>query len=210
MAIAKVAPNGQKRVPTSAKYLTIIKTSGALTVFNEEFGVNEFQLKQNSIVETEGVKSLFFVNKSDVELVVEYQTTDLKVFSGDSGTVEITGSVVVDRIEQGITVTTSVGSVEIIVPNTVDDLVDIPLPANSKVLAAAADAERKEIMIQLSGSTFSTVRVGSVNVSNNRGRILQGGGAQVGDMTLVTSGEIYVHNTTNNALTLSVGIEKHV
>ncbi|MGL1956290.1 MAG: hypothetical protein OCD00_03085 [Colwellia sp.] len=211
MAFTKIAANSQKRIPTTSKYLTIIKSSGALHVFNEDAGIKEFQIKQNNIVEMDGVGFLYFVNKSNVELEVEYQSTSLKVHSGDSGTVEITGSVVVDRIENGIEVATSVGSVEILPANSFTENEDVTVAANTKVLLLSADLKRKECEIFIHGADYCLCRVGSTNITNTKGRVAAGGGGVIGSIAIKGTDALYFRNTdADNSVIVSLGAESRV
>jgi len=211
VAIIKIAAGSQKRVPTTSKYLNIVKSSGALYVFNEDAGVKEFQVKQNNTIEMDGVSFLYFVNKSELELEVEYQSTSLKVHAGDSGTVEITGSVVVDRIESGIEVATSVGSVEILPANSFTESEDITVNSGTKLLLLAADENRKEVEIFIHGADYCICRVGSTAITDTKGRIAAGGGGQVGSIAISGTDAIYIRNTDDtNSVVVSVGAESRV
>jgi len=211
MPLIKIAPNSEKRVPTTAKYLKIDKSSGDLYAYNEDEGVKEMLLKQNAIAVLDGVKSLFFANKSNVELVVEYQNQSVQVLTGDSGTVEITGSVVVDRIEQGISVDASVGSVEILPANTFTESEDLNVNPNTKSLLLAADVKRKEVEIFIHGTDYCICRVGSTAITNTKGRVAAGGGGVIGSISISGTDAIYIRNTDDtNSITVSVGVESRV
>lgn len=211
MPLIKIAANSEKRVPTTAKYLKIDKSSGNLYAYNEDENVKEMLLKQNAIAVLDGVNSLFFVNKSNIELVVEYQNQSVQVLTGDSGTVEITGSVVVDRIEQGISVDASVGSVEILPANTFTENEDMTVSANTKVLLLGVDVNRKEVEIFIHGANYCTCRVGSTAITDTKGRIAAGGGGVIGSISISGTDAIYFRNTDDiNSVTVSVGVESRV
>jgi len=211
MPLIKIAPNSEKRVPTSSRYLNIVKSSGELYVFNEDAGVKAFQAKQNNTIEMNGVNFLYFANKSGIELVVEYQSTSLFVHAGDSGTVEITGSVVVDRIENGIEVATSVGSVEILPANAFTESEDVSVLANTKLLLLSADVNRKETEIFIHGADYCICRVGSTAITNTKGRVAAGGGGQIGSISIKGTDAIYIRNThATKSVTVSVGAESRV
>lgn len=211
MANTTIAANSEQRVPTSSRYLKIESTSAPFYIKNEERGINEILLKQNSTVDTEDVGFLFFVNNTDTPIDVVYQVTGLRVDNGDTGAVEIIGKVTVDTIENGVTVSTSVGSVEILPANEFSELADITLSTTTKQLVLAADSNRKEVELFLHSSTdLSEVRVGSTNITDNKGRILKGGAGNVGTMTIKGTDAIYVKKVSGTSPKLSVGVERRV
>lgn len=210
MAIAKIAAGSEKRIPTTSKYLKVSKVSGELLAYNEEAGIREFYLEQNSIVENEGVKALSLINRTAEEVEIEYYLMDMKVTSGDTGTVEIKGPVTVDSITNGVSVNASIGSVEILPANTFIEFEDLTLTTAATRLVLSADSTRKEAEIFLHGDEYSEVRIGSNAISATKGRILKGGGGVVGSMTISGTDAIYVKKVSGNDPKIAIGVEKRV
>lgn len=210
MAVIKIAANSEQRVPTSARYLTIVSASAAFYAKNAEQGIKDFQLKQNTTVDTENVTFLTFVNNSNAEISVEYQVTPLRVLTGDTGSVEIVGTVTVDSIQNGVNVNASIGAVEILPANTFTEFEDITLSTNTVTLLLAADAQRKEVELFLHGDDLAQVRIGSSAISATKGRILTGGGGAIGSMTISGTDAIYALKVSGTNPKIAMGVEKRV
>lgn len=162
-------------------------------------------------------RSITITNQSAQAETVEIRVSDGQIVSAGDGAVMAISSqgntVQVSNLAEismdGATV--SVGNVGItgevmaaLDTTTVADVLDIPIDSGASAQIMPANANRKEIIIQVSaGVNLCTARVGGATVNTGRGAKVLAGAGILGSITLETSGLVRIYNEGPDTITVS-------
>lgn len=209
MAVFNLNPGQSANIPLSGRYLVARRVSGTVFCDDPVTQLPEFSLRQGDNVElTDNVRSVRITNKGNVAAVVDAESSPVRIYGNDGGSVSIIGGQL-DRISESINVTASAtvndGTVTSQSITTLGDVADITIPATSRVLVAAAvSSERRTVFIQNISATLTDLRVGGATVAANRGFLLSGRKAAPGAMELDCKGDVWIHNESASAALVSV------
>ncbi len=160
--------------------------------------------------------SLTITNRHSSAEVVELRVSHGRIVaSGDENVVQIAASSNGVHVENAAEIGASVnlGTISVTVDevavsldeSTVSDAEDIPVTSGSKQQIAAANPNRKELIIQASADANQCVlRVGGSTVADGRGLKLFAGAGLQGSITLETTAAVHVHNEGPDQVDIAV------
>lgn len=193
----------------SGRFLICRRIEGVIAISQPDIGLGETRIKQADVITLDNTRSIFIHNKGDSSATIEVQSTAVSIASNDGGTVTIAGGSI-DSIRDSIQVdaqaTVENGTMTSQSPDTLNDVVDVVIPAGQRVQVVSADPTkaRRVILLQNISATATRLRVGSAAVAANRGAVLENQADNIASFELECTGAVYVHNASGDPATVSV------
>jgi hypothetical protein len=201
-------PNEIRQVPLSGRYLVARTITGNIVISDPTLGLPEFTIKQSDNVEFEQSRSVTVRNAGAAVATVELQSSPVKIFSNDGGSVKISGGSI-DSILTPISVTAEAtvenGTVTSQSPNVNSQSNDVVVAAGATVtvLVANGAVNRRVVIVQNISAAFTQVRV-SASPAVNRGALLAGSIDAISSLEIETVAEIKAYNASATPATLTV------
>lgn len=184
---------------TGNRYLHVQSANRPFAISSVNQGMEKTTVKAGFSYDLHGVDIIIIHNNGDDELIIDVESSDLKIVSGSSAGVEIVNTLNVKQIIDPVdTHTKSVNPVDV---RTFDDVVIAPQTTKKLVDAAVT---RYELMVQNISASKTVARVGGVDVSASNGLVLIGSINTPTTMGLSAGGDLYAYNASSEPLTLSV------
>jgi len=210
----KLPAQSERLIQTSAMFLSIINSTGNFTLESPKFGALVGEVGRQ--YELQNVNQLTFVNNSDAPLDIEFEIANIKVHTSGKGVVSVSNEIVVKRIVEAIQVnanaTVEDGKMAKKVCNIFApfDHLNATIAAGSTVkVLASREALNRVITIQLITDSvlMGEMRLGdsALNATVNRGIWLQGNKDAPAAFEWETETALYIHNPTNNPITIAGG-----
>ncbi|MGI2932280.1 hypothetical protein [Vibrio fluvialis] len=184
-------------VGNSGKYLLIRFTDHGVSLGSDNFRSQGIQTGDAINVEAHSV--MRFENGTEQTVSVDYQITDLKVATN------ATQNLVIQRIIDPIQFEASVKvvdglKVDVIAAASLNSLPDITIQPGETVKVTSNAANREKVAIQVISESVTTLRVGGANVAVNVGALLVGSVNAPASMSVDTSGDVWVFNTSQESV----------
>jgi hypothetical protein len=186
------------------KYLIGRKITGNITFANPDKGLGETRIYQSDIIELSGYNTVFIKNNGLNTVDVELQSSKVPIVVNAGGSVTIAGGSIdsiIDPILVEATSTVEDGTVTNLSHSSLEDKLDISIPADStlQVLAADGAASRRSVSIQNISVTETLCRVGGIDAAAGRGAIIKGSIDAIASWDGETLGIVKIHNETGTA-----------
>ncbi len=201
-------PNEIRQFPLSGRYLVARTIIGSVVISDPTLGLPEFTIKQSDNVEFEQSRSVTVRNAGATVATVELQSSPVKIFSNDGGSVKISGGSI-DSILTPIAVTAEAtvenGTMTSLSPDTNSQSNDIVIApgATATILAAIPAAKRRVAIVQNISAAETTLRIGGAPTVSS-GALLKGSIDGIASLEIDNVGEIKAYNASGSAATVSV------
>lgn len=204
MPSTTLLPKEEKPVAVTGLYLSIVNASAKFTVKSPGIGVlvgemgRQFELPQ--------VRQVEFVNDSDEPVIVEYETSNIKVHTSGKGVVSVENEIVVKRIVEAIQVSANAtvdnGKMAMLPAKSSQALNDLVIPANQTRLFAPArpDVTNRKVTVQTvtQNAQLSMLRLGAnADLGAGQGIVLVGNINAMGGYEFDTEQAVYIHNESD-------------
>jgi hypothetical protein len=206
----------EEPVDVRGKFLSIINADAEFKVESLEIGSLVGEVGRQFELDT--IRAVNFVNDTDVDIDVSYETSNIKVHTSGKGVVTVGNEVVVKRIVEAIQVNASAtvedGKMSKKVSNAflpIDTAkISIAAGATIEVFTARASLNRK-VTLQLITDipNMSEIRIGNSaeNTTATKGIFLQGHKDAPSAYQWETETAVFVHNPNATAIDLAGGEE---
>jgi hypothetical protein len=205
MAESVIIPAGGKvKILTPQRYLKVLNHSGTFEV--SVSGQPALDGAAESYELGVLANDAFLVNTSNDTITVRYETSDVPT----RGRTSIADTIVVERINQPINVnakaTVEDGKMRRIVANAMISHDDITIaPGQSQLVVAAREATDREVILQLVGTDYTSVRIGADNATSaTKGILLAGDINAIATLKQMTTTPLYARNTGANDAVVAV------
>ena len=201
-------PNEIRQVPLSGRYLVARTIIGTVVVSDPTIGLPEFIIKQSDNVEFPESRSVTVRNDGATVATVELQSSPVKIFSNDGGSVKISGGSI-DSINEAINVNATAvvenGTVISLSPDYIAQVTDKTLAAGATVslLSASPAAKRRVVIIQNISDVPTILRVGE-SPNATAGAVLFGSINGISTLEIETTAQINAHNTSANPAKVAI------
>lgn len=154
-----------RRFPTAARYLNVLAADQTFEIENSELGLGLTTVKAGWILTVDSYPYVYVRNPHETAITLELQASQLQIAAAGGNAVTVANKIIVDRIEQGVSVTADAtvenGTVTTQSPDTLTDVQDIKiLPGQSAIIAASSSAKKRVIIAQNISAEFTAVRIG--------------------------------------------------
>ncbi|AWL11932.1 hypothetical protein HMF8227_01457 [Saliniradius amylolyticus] len=211
MPIKTINPGQELPIKTSGRWLSVINATGQFVVSAPEFG--ELVGKVSRQYDLASVTEVAFKNEGTDPVEVEYEIANIPVTGSGTGVVTVENDVVVKRIQEGISVSATVSSIEDgktrhIPANVIQQHPDVVIPAGqSKKLVDARDNTNRLVSVQNISGQMTMVRIGNSLVDGQGGLMLRGALDAPASTTVSNAAEIWAYNPDGQDATLTVSEE---
>jgi hypothetical protein len=206
MNLITLQPGEIRQIPLTGRFLVVRTLTGKVVLSDPHLGLPEFEIKQSDNLEFDQSRSVTVRNAGDTAAQVELQSSPVKIFSNDGGSVKISGGSIqsiIEPIQVTAEATVQNGTVTSQSQTTVGQVPDITIPPSTKVkVLGASSATKRTAFIQCLNSSGSTYcRLGGSDVTATSGLQLSGTSGSPGALEIDLKGELWVFNThaTNSA-----------
>lgn len=209
MSVINLLPGQSVNIPLSGRYLVARRVSGTVVCDDPTTQLPEFNLRQGDNVElTSAQRSVRVTNIGAGAAVIDVESSPVRIFGNDGGAVTVTGGElqrIVEPINVTATATVNNGTMVNLSQNTIDDALDVAIPAGQRVqVIAASAANRRTVILQNISATETECRVGGSNVAAGRGALITGSRAAPASFEFDATGAVFVFNNSAQAALISV------
>ncbi|MCA1930904.1 hypothetical protein, partial [Rheinheimera sp.] len=99
MNLITLQPGEIRQIPLTGRFLVVRTLTGKVVLSDPHLGLPEFEIKQSDNLEFEQSRSVTVRNAGDAAAQVELQSSPVKIFSNDGGSVKISGGSIQSIIE---------------------------------------------------------------------------------------------------------------
>lgn len=203
----RLAPAEIRRYPLTGKHFLVRKSEDGFCIQAREQGLSETPLKTADRVDLAGFNFVELVNKSDMPIDIDVQSSAVPIVTNDGGSVSITGGSI-DSIRQPMTfnavATVEKGSVYVLSGERMLTHADLVIPANESQVILPANPRRRELILQILSDNRTQVRIGGSGVSADAG-VLVSGSMDMPDISVLhTSGAITAMNRSAEPTRISM------
>jgi hypothetical protein len=200
MNLITLQPGEIRQIPLTGRYVVVRTVVGKVVLSDPHLGLPEFEIRQSDNVEFEQSRAVTVRNAGTTVAQVELQSSPVKIFSNDGGSVKISGGSIqsiIEPIQVTAEATVQDGTVTSQSQETVGQQADITIPPATKVKVLSASSDiRRTAFIQLISSSVTTIcRVGDSTVDANSGLYLFGSTGAPAVLEIDLKGELWILNT---------------
>jgi len=207
----KVTIPAGRSVPivTTSLYLSIIDATANFGVsFKKEPTPLAGRIGRQFVLD--GTNQVEFVNTSDFDIVVEYESANTRVFGSGSGAVNIANQPTIQRIVEPIdfeaTVTFDTGTVGQLVSTVLNTPAHITIPAGQAAQLIAGNARvGRKIELQVISAELTELYVGADNtIDATKGLMVRGSNNYTGGAVIETESGLWAFNNSSTAAKVAV------
>ncbi len=205
-----IQANKTAKHPVEGRYLHVVSAGGDFSIAAK--GIGEIQVGAGGNAEIPpGVQQLEFRDKSGQANNIKLENTDVP-FQRAGEQVEVVNKITVTEIEKPIQVEVTSEAVfaegsefGLVNAGSLSESLDVPIPSGSREKIVDANANRKELMLTVSGGNqLNTVRVGGPGVDAGRGYALYAGAGAIALFEISSTGAVHMYNEGQEQVTVSV------
>lgn len=201
MNLITLQPGEIRQIPLTGRFLVVRTLTGKVVLSDPHLGLPEFEIKQSDNLEFEQSRSVTVRNAGDAAAQVELQSSPVKIFSNDGGSVKISGGSIqsiIEPIQVTAEATVQNGTVTSQSPNATSQLPDVTIPAGATVTVInASGSQRRVVFLQNISDTETLLRVGGTPTAN-AGAVLKGGIDAIASIEFESVQTIKVYNASAN------------
>lgn len=188
-----------------SKWLEVRYSSGEIEVSSPT--LNPVRLSSGEVYDVSGSSKLTIINVSGEENTISLQTFDRLKVGNLATDVAVTNKVVIDRIEQALTVNAQFDSnnaIHVVSGGTYKAHADKTVNAKQSRELLPANANRKFATIQLISGAVTPVRIGDATVAANVGSYVSGSLAKPATIEIKTTDAIHAFNDADSEANFTI------
>jgi hypothetical protein len=202
-----------KNIKTSGLYLSILDSSGAFEIRSPKTGTLAGKVGRQFVLD--GINEVQFFNTSDVDVSVEYESANIRIYGAGSGGVNIENTPSIQKIIEPIVVnatsTVEDGKMRLIRANVLTQIEQITLAPNEvKLFIAARERTSRKVTIQVISANATELRIGSDNtLTATQGGIIKGSIDAIASAVIENTSAIWLINNSQTETATVTGFEEY-
>ena len=196
-----IAANKSAKLSAEGRFLLLRSSTGALEIKAQNR--DSYQMLVGESLQVDNDNNFIVKNLENSEIIAVFESVDYKVQSAGNAAVTVANKPIIQRIEEAIQVnaqaTVENGTMHVIASTSLADLQDKTIAAKTKSLLIGANPNRKAVLIQVISDEKTELRVGTSNVSSNRGIFVAGSKLSPAIIPIETTAELHAYNDHGTA-----------